>query len=120
MPQRKKPEQLQRAHDLRKESTEAEMILWTYLRSHRFNNIHFRRQHAIGKYIVDFCAPREKLIIEVDGSQHLDHEKQDAERTDYLHSRGYHVIRFWNNEVMNNLDGVIKLIELELRAGKYK
>ena len=69
-----------------------------------------RRQHAIGKYIGDFCSPKGKLVIELDGSQHLDQEEQDAERTLYLESQGYKVIRFWNNQVMNDIEGVIREI----------
>jgi very-short-patch-repair endonuclease len=73
-------------------------------------NVHFRNQHAIGTYIVDFCAPRKKLIIELDGSQHLEQEEYDGKRTAYLESRGYRVLRFWNNDVMNNLEAVLKVI----------
>jgi very-short-patch-repair endonuclease len=73
--------------------------------------IHFRRQHAIGKYIVDFCAPSQKMIIELDGSQHLDHEKLDQERTSFLIAKGYRVLRFWNHDIANNLEGVINDIQ---------
>ncbi len=72
--------------------------------------IHFRNQHAIGKYVVDFCAPRKKLIIELDGSQHLEQKEYDSERTVYLESKGYKVIRFWNSEVMNDIEGVLLAI----------
>jgi len=78
------------------------------------NSIHFRRQYAIGKYVVDFCASRQKLIIEVDGSQHLDREAQDNDRAAYLTLQGYRILRFWNNDVMNNLEGVIIAIEQAL------
>jgi very-short-patch-repair endonuclease len=78
---------------------------------HQLNNIHFRRQHAIGPYIVDFCAPRQKLIIELDGGQHLEQQEYDAERTIYLEAKGYKVLRFWNNEVIENLDGVLQVIQ---------
>ena len=64
----------------------------------------------IGNYIVDFCAPRKKLIIELDGSQHIDQKEYDQERTMYLESRGYRVLRFWNNDVMKNIDEVLKAI----------
>lgn len=73
-------------------------------------DIHFRSQHAIGNYIVDFCAPRRKLIIELDGSQHLEQQEYDAERTAFLKSKGYKVLRFWNNDVMNNMDAVLNVI----------
>ena len=90
MPQKiSTPITLQRAHNLRHDPTEAESRLWSRLRAHQLRDVHFRRQHAIGKYIVDFCAPRQKLIIELDGSQHLDREKQDQERTSFLVIKGY-------------------------------
>ncbi len=72
--------------------------------------IQFRRQHAIGNYVVDFCAPREKLIIELDGSQHLEQEEYDAERTAFLESKGYKVLRFWNNDVEKDIDTVLTVI----------
>ena len=111
---RSKPITYQLAHELRHEPTAAESRLWTRLRAHQLREVHFRRQHAIGKYIVDFCAPRKKLIIELDGSQHLDLEEQDKERTSYLELKGYRVLRFWNHDVTNNLEGVIIAIEQAL------
>jgi very-short-patch-repair endonuclease len=92
---------MQCAGDLQKELTPADVDLWVYLRLLRKDGIHFRRQHAIGLYIADFCAPRSKLIIEVDGSQHLDQEEYDADRKDIMESRDFHVLRFWNGDVMN-------------------
>jgi very-short-patch-repair endonuclease len=100
-----------RAHQLRRKPTEAESKLWAFLRSHRLGDVHFRRQHAIGKYIVDFCSPRQKLIIELDGSQHLDQEHWDQERSAFLQSKGYRILRFWNNDVSNNIQAVIATIE---------
>ncbi len=88
----------------------AEVKLWAYLRAHRTGDVHFRNQHAIGNYIVDFCAPREKLIIELDGSQHLEQAEYDQERTLYLELQGYRVIRFWNDQVMNDIEGVIRTV----------
>ena len=101
---------MQRASELRQNQTEAEAKLWARLRAHRMAGVQFRRQYAIGNYIVDFCAPRRKLIIEVDGSQHLDQGEYDLERTTYLDSLGYRVLRFWNNEVMNEIDTVMGVI----------
>ncbi|HEX2995588.1 MAG TPA: endonuclease domain-containing protein [Anaerolineales bacterium] len=95
------------AKQLHRQMTPAEVRLWARLRAHRLNGVHFRNQHAIGKYVVDFCAPRRKVIIELDGSQHLDQEEYDKERTRCLEAQGYKVIRFWNNDVMNNIEGVI-------------
>jgi len=77
----------------------------------------FRRQHAVGNYIPDFYSPKAKLVIELDGSQHLKQEKYDDERTKYLESQGYKVIRFWNNDVMNNIEGVIIAINEALGDG---
>jgi very-short-patch-repair endonuclease len=107
---RTSPKIFHRARECRHKPTLAESRLWASLRAHRFTGIHFRRQHAIGPYIVDFCSPRCKLIIEVDGSPHLDQEEYDAERTVYLASKGYRVLRFWNSEVMNKINEVMGAI----------
>ena len=98
------------AKQLHRNMTPAEVKLWARLRAHRLEGVHFRNQHAIGKYVVDFCAPRKKLIIELDGSQHMEQERYDRERTEYLESKGYKVIRFWNNDVMNDIENVIRAI----------
>jgi len=78
------------------------------------NGVSFRRQHAIGPYMADFCSPHSKLIIELDGSQHLDDEEYDNHRKEFLETKGYKVLRFWNNDVMNDLNGVIQAIQFEL------
>ena len=103
-----------RAKAMHREMTLAESKLWAKLRAHRFNDLHFRNQHAIGKYIVDFCALRKKIIIELDGGQHLDQEQYDAERTEYFASKGFKVIRFWNKDVLSDIDGVLRVIDFEL------
>ena len=110
MHKRTTPKVFKRAKELHRNMTPAETRLWTHLRAHRLMDVHFRNQHAIGNYVVDFCTPRKKLIIELDGSQHLEQEEYDNERTEYLESQGYKVIRFWNNEVLNNIEGVILAI----------
>lgn len=93
--------------------THAEYKLWVMLRSKQLEGIRFRRQHPIGNFIVDFCAPQFKLIIELDGNQHGEHIQADGIRTRYLQSRGYRVLRFWNYEVETNLDGVLmRILEL--------
>jgi len=74
----------------------------------------FRRQHAIDNYIVDFCSPRRKLILELDGSQHLEQADYDVERTKHLEAKGYRVLRFWNNEVMNEIDTVLNVVWTEI------
>ena len=108
------PKVFKRAKELRRNQTEAEAKLWSCLRNHQLNNVGFRRQHAIGNYVVDFCAPRRKLIIELDGSQHLEQVEYDTNRTEFLESRGYKVLRFWNNDVLKNIDDVIREIQLVL------
>lgn len=112
------PKTYQQAYVLRHNPTEAESRLWSRLRAHQVMDVHFRRQYAIGKYIVDFCAPRKKLIIELDGSQHMDREEQDQERLCFLTIKGYRVLRFWNHEVSNNLEGVIIAIQQALNEAE--
>ena len=114
-PQRSNPKTKHQAIALRKESTPAERKLWSRIRNDQLG-VTFRRQHAVGNYIPDFYSPKAKLIIELDGSQHLEQEKYDEERTEYLKSQGYRVIRFWNNDVMNNIDSVILAIIHELES----
>ena len=80
------------------------------MRASQPEGVHFRRQHAIGNYIVDFCAARQKLIVELDGSQHLEQEAYDQERTEFLQSKNYRVLRFWNNDVLNDLNDVMQVI----------
>ena len=113
---RSNPKTMHRAGELRREPTPAEQKLWAHLRGNKLNGMKFRRQHAIGNYIVDFCAIKQKLIIELDGSQHLEQEEYDHERTAYLESQGYKVIRFWNNDVMNDIHGVLRVIDVTLRG----
>ncbi len=105
---------MHRAGELRKEPTPAERKLWVYLRGDKLNGVSFRRQHAIGNYIPDFVSIKKKLIIELDGSQHLEQAEYDAERSKYFESLGYKVIRFWNNQVENDINGVIRAIEFAL------
>jgi very-short-patch-repair endonuclease len=114
---RSPPNILKRAGEHRLAPTDAEARLWSQLRSRRFQDLKFRRQHAIGKYIVDFCSPSAKLVIELDGSQHLQRTTEDAERTKYLVTRGYRVLRFWNSDVASDLEGVILAIQQALKPG---
>ncbi|MFZ5880902.1 MAG: endonuclease domain-containing protein [Chloroflexota bacterium] len=103
------------ARKLRKKTTPAERKLWAVIRNDQLG-VNFRRQHAIGNYIPDFVCIKKKLIIELDGSQHLEQQEYDAERTKYLEARGYRVIRFWNNQIMNDIHGVIKAIQYALES----
>ena len=88
------------ARNLRKKQTNAENKLWYFLRDRRLLGLKFRRQHAIGRYIVVFCCLERKLIIELDGGQHLKQMKKDNFRTKQLSKEGYQVIRFWNDDVL--------------------
>ena len=103
---------LENAKNLRSNQTDCENIIWQNLRAKRLNNIKFRRQVPIGKYIVDFVNLDKKLVIELDGSQHLDAIQYDNNRTEYLTNLGYKVIRFNNNDIINNLESVLnKIVE---------
>lgn len=100
--------------DLRRTITPEERILW-YKLWHNNLGYKFRRQHSIGNFIADFFCPEKRLIIELDGSQHLDNQEYDKERTEYFESLGIKVIRFWNNEINKNLNGVVMKIKEELK-----
>jgi very-short-patch-repair endonuclease len=106
------PRQRMFARRMRKAPTEAERKLWWHLR-HRLplDGSHFRRQVQIGPYIADFACHQLRLIIEIDGSQHGPQAKKDEERTRRLESDGYRVLRFWNNEVLSNIEGVLTEIK---------
>jgi len=108
------PEVRQHARTLRKALTPAESKLWAYLRKRQAGGVKFRRQHPIGPYITDFCSLSHRLVIEVDGSGHLNWTEYDARRTAYLEQRGYRVIRFWNHQVLNDIEEVMREIELHL------
>jgi very-short-patch-repair endonuclease len=97
------------AKSLRKTSTDAERLLWKYLRTKQIESLKFRRQEPIGKYIVDFACYEKKVVVEVDGGQHAASEK-DVERDAWLESQGFRVLRFWNNEVLLNIEGVLTVI----------
>lgn len=114
MHKRTTPKVFKRAKELHRNMTPAETKLWARLRAHRMKDVHFRNQHAIGNYIVDFCSPRKKLIIELDGSQHLEQEEYDTERTAFLELKGYRILRFWNNQVMDDIEAVLRVIDFAL------
>jgi very-short-patch-repair endonuclease len=104
------------AQNLRRESTEAEIYLWSLLRNRKFHGFKFRRQHPIGGYIVDFICYSQKLIIELDGSQHRDRFHYDNERTKYLRILGYRILRFWNNMVFKETSKVLEIIYQALQS----
>lgn len=105
----------QRARNLRKNQTVQEKILWKHLRDRRFRGAKFRRQMPIGRFIVDFASVEYKLIIELDGSHHAEQKEYDEIRTAFLKAEGYRVIRFWNNQIMQEINGVLQLIEDALK-----
>lgn len=111
-----------RARDLRRDSTDAETLLWQQLRNRKLFTRKFRRQHPIGPYIADFCCVEGNLVVELDGSHHRDNHEYDATRTTYLEARGYTVLRFWNSEVLEQIDLVIETIRraLERRRDRGK
>jgi len=100
------------AAPLRRNMTDAERTLWFELRGRRLQGFKFKRQWTIGFYIVDFCCLEHRLIVEVDGGQH--EAETDETRTAWLEGQGYRVIRFWNNEVLGNLEGVLQAIVMAL------
>jgi very-short-patch-repair endonuclease len=102
-----------RARRLRHESTDAERKLWNRLRSRAIDGHKFVRQEPIGPFIVDFACRELRLVVEVDGGQHAT-DKRDPIRDRWLNERGYRVLRFWNNDVLGNVDGVLEVIALEL------
>ena len=98
------------ARRLRRDQTDAERALWFRLRDRRLNELKFRRQMPIKSYVVDFCCESARLIIELDGGQHAERGIEDTKRTADLEAYGYLVLRFWNNDVLSNIDGVLKTI----------
>ncbi len=105
---------LSNAKILRSHQTEAEQRLWYHLRAHRFLGLKFKRQKPIGRYIVDFVCMEHHLIIELDGGQHAEQMAYDQQRDTWLQQQGYTVLRFWNNDVMQNLEGVLEQIRCAL------
>ena len=103
-----------RSRQLRNNATEPEKRLWTALSARKVGGVRFNRQFRVGQFICDFVSRSAKLIVEVDGETHVGQEEYDAARSRYLESRGYRMIRFSNHEVMSNLDGVVRQIEIEL------
>ena len=95
---------------LRNAPTDAEHRLWQYLRNRQLEGCKFRRQHPFGNYILDLACLERKVVIELDGGQHADNTQYDNARTGYLERCGYRVLRFWNNEVFENIEGVVEVI----------
>ena len=102
-----------RAKTLRKNATDTERQLWRYLRN-RQSGIKFRQQQPPGHYIVDFVCFEKRLIIEIEGGQHQEQAEYDEVRTDWLRQQGYEVLRFWNNQVLNEIEAVLEAINVAL------
>lgn len=110
----------ERARELRKNMTDAERHIWSYLRNRRLLGYRFARQYVIGTYIVDFICREKRLIIELDGGQHMDAVVYDENRTRFLMAQGYQVLRFWNNEALYQtqdvLDHIVQALEHETKG----
>lgn len=106
----------QRARYLRRNMTDAEQLLWQSLRHRQLKGFKFRRQVVVGHYIADFVCLQAKLVIEIDGGQHSDNKNYDWQRTQYLQQQGFQVLRFWNHEVLTQLDDVLDCILNQLAS----
>jgi very-short-patch-repair endonuclease len=105
------------ARSLRRDMTDVERLLWRHLRQRQIEGYKFRRQHPVGHYIADFACLEACLIVEVDGGQHSDRKGYDMERTAWLEGQGFRVLRFWNTDVLANIDGVREVIRREVLSG---
>jgi very-short-patch-repair endonuclease len=101
----------QRARELRREMTLAEKLLWSRLRDKQLNGLKFRRQHPLGPFIADFCCPARRLVVEIDGDIHDLQPDRDAARTEQFEQHAYRVIRFRNEQVLNDLEGTLAAIK---------
>jgi very-short-patch-repair endonuclease len=99
---------------LRREMTDAERVIWDHLRNRQLEGFKFRRQASIGSYVVDFLCAEQSLIVEIDGGQHS--AEGDAARSRYRETRGYRILRFWNHDVQEALDGVLQTIADALKS----
>lgn len=117
---RRNAEMKRRSRELRTDMTPSERKLWRHLRSREAGGYKFRRQHVVGHFIVDFCCPAARLVVELDGESHLGREKHDVRRQGLLEAEGLKVLRFWDTEVHEQLDAVVEAIyrECEARADK--
>ena len=104
---------ISKARQLRKNSTDAERQLWSHLRNRRLNGYKFRRQYPVKNFITDFACIEKRLIVELDGGQHCERKKDD-ERTRSLEMEGYKVLRFWNGQVLKNMESVLHAVLVAL------
>jgi very-short-patch-repair endonuclease len=108
----------QLAKALRQRMTDAERLLWRHLRNRDLGGWKFRRQYPVGSFIVDFICVEKNVVIEVDGGQHAENEALDRQRSAYLNKMGYRVLRFWNNQVLQETEAVLTAIFVILANGK--
>lgn len=106
----------QAARALRRDSTDAERLLWQHLKARQFDGLKFRRQEQIGRFIADFVCFEKGLIVEADGGQHAHEAEKDQERTAWLNAQGFTVLRFWNHEILTNIEGVLEVIRGHCRG----
>jgi very-short-patch-repair endonuclease len=106
------------ARRLRRNQTDAERVLWFHLRGRRLAGLKFNRQVPIDRFVVDFVCRDAKLIIELDGGQHDEGRARDTNRTEVLEAMGYIVLRFWNNDVLRNTDGVLEEVLRMINADR--
>jgi len=111
----KRPDSTPKSRSLRKATTEAERLLWSHLRNRNFDGFKFSRQYSIGPYFADFVCREASLVVEVDGGQHSDSE-YDAARDGFMNIAGYSVLRFWNSDVVGNLEGTLTALRLVLEG----
>jgi very-short-patch-repair endonuclease len=107
------------ARQLRKNPTDAERALWGKLRLWQLDGIKFRRQQPLGRYIVDFVCLEKRLVVEVDGGQHAEDANYDSDRDAWLREQGFVILRFWNNDVLKNIEGVMTVIVEKLRSTPF-
>ena len=107
------------AKSLRQSATDAELKLWRHLRNRTLEGFKFKRQEPIGRFIVDFVCHEQKLIVELDGGQHAE-SRDDEKRTAFLNQRGYIVIRFWNHDVLQNIEGILDSIKRALSPSRER
>jgi very-short-patch-repair endonuclease len=110
-----RPRPTKRAQQLRNNSTDAERRLWRRLSRRQLEGLKFSRQMPVGPFICDFMCRERRLVVEVDGGQHAE-SARDAGRTAFLEAEGFRVIRFWNNDVLGNIDGVLQIIAEALKS----
>jgi len=107
------------ARKLRSTMTDAETALWSRLRGGQLDGFKFVRQFPVGPFVTDFACRSARLVVELDGGQHAD-SRHDIERTRQIAAHGYHVIRFWNNDVLTNIDGVLTMILADLHNARNR